>query len=146
LKVAEWIRCHPGLAITVAPDSSLEQVMDRMLEEPCLRDVYVVSKEGKLIGHLSHKKLIHFILAEHRPVHTRRQIMERIVGGLAEELMDTEVVYAKPDEELDNVLNRQLEQDIDDMPVIDDHGIMLGVLNMNAVLRQIRKNKKGITA
>ncbi len=33
MKVTEWIESHPGLAITVHPDSSLEMVIDRMLTE-----------------------------------------------------------------------------------------------------------------
>jgi len=90
MKISEWISHHPGRAITVPPDCSLHDTMHRMLAEECMRDIYVVSGGGKLIGHLSHRKLANLILAEHQPMHTRRQLMIRIAGGSAQELMDTE--------------------------------------------------------
>ncbi len=55
--------------------------------------------------------------------------------------MNSHVVYAMPDEQLDNVINRQLEHHLDDMPVIDKEGIMLGVININTVLREIRTSE-----
>ena len=139
MKVSEWICQHPGHTITVSPNWPLEKVVDLMLAEKCLRDIYVVSEEGHVIGHLSHKKLVRLLLAKQQPVHTRRQIMERVSGGTAQELMNTEFVYALPDEELDNVLFRQLDHDIEDMPVIDGEGILFGTVNMTAALKEIRK-------
>lgn len=144
MKVAEWLKSHPSSAIAVSPDCPLEEVMDRMLAETCLRDIYITSKEGKLIGYLSFQKLIHFILAEHRAVHTRRQLIQRVAAGVSEDLMTADVVYAKPDEELDNVLDRQLANGINDMPVIDDQGMMLGVINIHTIIKQLRKNTKMI--
>ena len=132
---------HPGRAITVPPDYSLNDAMDRMLREECLRDVYVVSEAGKLIGHLSHKKLANLILVEHMPVQTRRQLMMRITGCSAQELMDTEFTFARPDEDLDNVLHWQLEHDVEDMPVINDDWILVGIINIRVVLREmLQKN------
>ena len=144
MKVAEWLKRHPSTAITVPPDCPLEKVMDRVLAERCLRDIYVVSREGKLIGHLSYQKLIHFVLAKHRAVHTRRQLMQRVAAEVSEDLMNAQVVYAKPDEEVDNVIDRQLEHGIDDMPVIDDQGVMLGVINIHITMKEFRKNSKMI--
>ena len=65
--------------------------------------------------------------------------MERVSGGTAHELMNSEFVYARPDEELDNVLFRQLDHNIEDMPVIDDKGVLLGTVNMTAAIKEIRK-------
>ncbi len=139
MKVGDWIKRYPGQAITVAPDSSLEMIIDRLLAEPCLRDIYVLSEEGRVLGHLSHKKITRLFLAEHQSTHTRSQLMERIAGGHAQELMDSHFIYAHPDEELDNVLQRQLEHDVEDMLVVDENGIVLGAVNLTAVLKHIRK-------
>jgi CBS domain-containing protein len=140
LKVSEWIHRNPGNTITVPPDWDLDKIIDRMLAEQCIRDIYVVSEDGRVIGHLSHKKLVHLLLPEYQPVHTRRQIMERIAGGIAEEIMDSHFVFAQPDEELDNVIYRQLESDIEDMPVIDKEGKLLGTVNMTAALKAMRNS------
>ena len=137
MKISEWISRHPGRAITVPIDCPLNEIMDRMLAEKCMHDIYVMADNGQLVGHLSRKKLANLILAEHQPVHTRRQLMMRIVGGSAQELMDTEFTFARPDEELDNVLHWQLEHDVEVMPVINEDGILLGVINLSVVLREM---------
>jgi len=110
-----------------------------MLAEQCMRDLYVVAEDGKLIGHLSRKKLANLILVEHQPVHTRRQLIMRIAGGSAQELMDTEFTFARPEEELDNVLHWQLEHDVKDMPVINNDGILLGLVSLSEVLQEMRQ-------
>jgi Mg/Co/Ni transporter MgtE len=143
MKVTEWINQHPGQVRTIAASSTLDEAIDVLLSEQCcLRDIYVVSEQGSVIGHLSYKKVIHMFLAEHKPVHTRRQIMERVARGGVSEWMDTHFAYARQDEELDNVINRQLEQDMEDMPVIDEQGKLLGVINMRKVLQMMREMDK----
>jgi CBS domain-containing protein len=142
MKVSEWIRHHPGRVLTVSPHASLGEAMDEMLAQPHLRDIYVMAEDGRLLGHVSHKKIALHILAEHRPIHTRRQLMERIVGGTVGDFMDIHFTYAHPDEELDNVLHRQLEHDVEDMPVIDSEERLLGAVNLSAVLRETRRRNE----
>jgi CBS domain-containing protein len=135
--VTDWLRSHPGCsALTVTLGTSLEQALRRMLSQPCARDVYVVTAQGRVVGHLSHRKLAYRLLAEHSPTHTRRQLMERVAGGSAEDLMDQQWVSARPDDELEDVLPRLLEQEIEDIPVVDDGGILLGAINLSLVLRE----------
>jgi len=139
MKVSEWIAENPGAATIVAPDASLAAIIEELLSRPGARDVYVVTEEGRVIGHLSHKRLIRSVLAEHHPRPTRRQLMEKIAGGPARELMNAHFPTASPDEKLDNVLHRQLEHDIEDMVVIDSNGALLGAVSLTAVLKVLRE-------
>ncbi len=141
MKVSEWIERYGTTAITVTPDTKMDDVIDRLLERPAARDVYVVSPGGRVVGHLSYKKLAMAFLADHRAMHTRRQLMDRVAGGAARDFMDGSFTWAGPDEELDNVLARQLEHDVEDMPVLDDNGALLGMVNLTAVLRELRRGK-----
>jgi CBS domain-containing protein len=138
MKVREWIAHHPGRLITVDPQSAFESALDLLLETACLRDVYVVDDDGRPLGHLSHARLAHLLLAGERPSHTRRQILERVSPGAVGELMDPHFAFARPDEELDEVLHRQLEARIEDMPVIDGQGRLVGAVNLSAVLKALR--------
>jgi len=139
MKVSEWI-CHfPGHIVTVQPESTIEQMVDRMLSVAGVQDIYVVSSENLVLGHLSHKKLASLLLVERLSIHTRRQIMERVVEGSAKELMEIEFVFARPDEELDDVLYRFVEHDVQDIPVLDVQGLLVGSIHLNTVLGEIRK-------
>ena len=141
MKVSKWIRQCPGQVVTVSPDWMLEEIVDRLLQQSGLRDVYVVADDGRVLGHLSHRRLARLLLVEHRPVHSRRQIMERVAGGAAHELMESHFPSAHPDEELEDVLHRLLENDMEDMAVVDDLGVLVGAVNLTAVLRGMRQRE-----
>jgi CBS-domain-containing membrane protein len=145
MNVSDWLAKHEHVIVTVTKDTSLRDVISRLLEEPCLRDVYVTAEDGHLVGHISHKRLAEYLLAEHRPSHTRRQLMERVAGGTAGDFMNSFLVSALPDEQLDDVLNRQLEMELEDMPVIDVDGRVLGAVNLTHVLREYMRASAGET-
>lgn len=134
MTIADWMGEHRGTAATVDGASRLAGVVERMLREPGVRDVYVVA-DDRLIGRISHRRLTHLVLAEHRRGHTRRQLIERVSARSARDIMDPHVVSARLDEELDNVLDRMLEHDIEDLPVLDGDGRLAGVVNLSAVLQ-----------
>lgn len=139
MKVKDWIQAHPGTALSVTPDASLDEVLDRLLAEPCLRDVWIVDDAGRVVGHLSHQRLAQLALGAHRRHRTRRQLMEQVAGGAARELMTEHFPHASPEEELDDVLHRQIEHGVEDMPVLDSAGVLLGAVNLTAVLRETRR-------
>jgi len=138
MKVAEWLKQHPRDLGTVHPDWSVETIIDHMLAIPGLRDLYVVAPDGRLIGHISYHKVACILLAEHRPEHTRRQLMEHVSTGNAGELMNSHFVTAGLDEELEDILHRQLDHYIEDLPVIDDSGKPMGAINLAQVLESFR--------
>ena len=139
MKVSDWLAQHPDVVVTVPADCPVDAVIARLLRETCLRDVYVVDGDGRLLGHITHKRLAEHLLAEHRPVHTRRQLMERVAGGTAKDFMNSSFVVAAPSEALEDILNRQLEMEIEDMPVLDESGNVLGAVNLTSVLREFMR-------
>jgi CBS domain-containing protein len=139
MKVSEWIARHPGRPVTVAPDATLEEMVDCLLDQPGVREIYV-EEGGRLVGRLSHRRLVQLLLAEHQPVHTRRQLMERVAGGAARDLMDVHFPFVPPEEGLGNVLHRQMARDIEDMPVIAAEGTLVGRVNLREVIRAYRND------
>lgn len=139
MKIAEWHEQHPRDLSIVFPDWSLETALDHMLTTSGLRDLYVVAPDGKLIGHISHQKLACALLSEHRPEHTRRQLMEHISSGNVDEIMNSHFVSATPDEELSDILHRLLDHNIEDMPILDDAGKPIGAINLTQILGHFRQ-------
>ena len=135
MTAAEWIACHPSHIVTTPAGSSVEEVIELMAGQPGLRDLYVVSGP-EILGHISIRVLAAMVLAEHRPRHTRSQILARVTSGSElRDLMDVRFVSARVGEELDDVLNRQFEHGIEDMPVLDDEGRLVGGINLTEVLQ-----------
>lgn len=141
MTITEWLEQHPGRPVTVDDGSSVDQVIMLMLEQTGVRDVYVVEKDT-VLGHISHRRLAHIALAEHRREHTRRQIMERVFAGSARDLMDPHFASARPEEELDDVVGHMLEHDVEDLPVLDHRGRLVGAINLTDVLRVMTAEEK----
>jgi predicted transcriptional regulator len=136
MKVSEWIDAHPGLPATVDAGADLEAAVERLFAEPGLRDIYVVDEWNRVLGHLSHQRIAHLLLVDHRAVHTRRQLMERVgERGSVDELMESQFPYCRPGEDLDDVLHRQLSNQTEALPVLGEGNVMLGAVVLTEVMR-----------
>lgn len=140
--VSEWLKLHPIHAGIVYEDWDLEKVMRTLLSNARLHDLYVLDAEDKVVGHLSYQKLAKLVLADHQASHARREILERVVPGSASELIDAHFAsVAPPDEQVSKILYRQLEHWVEDLPVIDGDGALLGVINLSDVLYCVMKER-----
>lgn len=141
MKVSNWIKARPAQPVTVHPDEPIEKVAAIFLSHPELRDLYVISTEGRILGNLRHRRLAQILLADHLAIQSRHQIMERISGGVVGDFMEKDFVSAHPEEELDNVLNRMLEYEVEDMPILDDDSRIIGNINLNDVLHAVQQDE-----
>lgn len=140
MKVSDWLARQPRECAVADVDLSIEALARIFLSHPALRDLYIVSPERLILGRIRHHRLAKLLLSEHLPVQTSHQIMERVFGGTAGEIMERDFVSAHPDEELDNVLHRMLEYMVDDMPVIDDEKHIIGTINLTDIMRASLNN------
>ncbi len=121
--------------IFVGPEDPPEQGLARQREVgSCMRDLFVVSPDGVLLGFISRRRMIHFFLLRHKRAHTRRELMERAAGGVAGDLMEPVTVFARPEEELGDAIVRHLECGREDLPVLDEERHLLGVVNLSSVV------------
>lgn len=137
--VSEWLDLHPIHAGVVREDWGLDQVMQALLGNARLHDLYVLDTEDKVVGHLGYQKLAKLVLADHQVSHTRSEILERVAPGAANELMEVHFASAAPDDQVSKILYRQLEHWVEDLPVIDEDGKLLGVINLSDILYSVMK-------
>ncbi len=141
MKVSDWIKSHPAQPVTVTKDEPMAQVVATFLSHEGLRDLYITSPEDRIIGVVRHRRLVRLMLAQHLPIQTRHEIMERVSGGIVEDIMERDYVSAKPQEVLDNVLNRMIQYEVEDMPVIDDANRAIGNINLTDMLRAVQRGE-----
>ena len=63
------------------------------------------------------------------------------VSGYCSVLLHSNVVYGHPDEELDNVLHRLLDSDLEDLPIVDDDRKLCGLVNLTEILAAAQQGK-----
>ena len=135
MKIAEWLERHPVEGVTVGREASLEEAARALLAEPECRDVYVTDAEGRVVGHLGFRRLAGVLLSAHRPTHSRRQIIDRVARGPVREYMDSRFLAARVDEKVHHVLHAHMERRVEDIPVLDEEGRLVGVIRLVDLVR-----------
>lgn len=136
MNAREWLATHSAVALTLDGECSLEEAARLLLDHPEERDIFVLDAQKRVRGHLGFRDVAALLLAELRPTHTRRELIERITLGSVAEHMDDRVLCAQADEAIDEVFHRHMEQRIEDIPVVDEHRRLLGVIRVSDLLRE----------
>jgi CBS domain-containing protein len=126
----------------VSTSATLRDAVDAIIEDSDTRKVYVVDAEGKIVGTITLETLLR--QAGYR-FGVRTPGMTSLLRMLAEMAKDkvTEVM-AKPvkvfdDELLTNVTRLMVEHHLNDLPVVDRDGKIVGELNGLDILKAARK-------
>jgi CBS-domain-containing membrane protein len=138
ITVSNWLANHPETPVIVAANASMAEVAQSLLENNS-RDAYILDDEQKVIGHLSFGKMTNYLLSEHRPIHTHRQLFSRITDPTAEEVMDPHFAYARIEESLCEVIHRQLERDVDTLIVLAEDNSLLGSIKLRELVAESLK-------
>lgn len=135
MKTGEWLAKHPTMALTISGDASLKEAARLLLDHPEQRDVFVVDEDGRVRGHLGFRHVSTLLLAELRPSHSPRELVERITLGTVAAHMDDHVMCAGAGEDIGDIFHRHMEQRVENIPVVDDERRLLGVIRLVDLLR-----------
>lgn len=141
MKASEWLKAYPVKALTVAGECSLQDAARLLLDDPEGRDLFVLDAEGRVCGHLGFWHVATLLLAELRPTHSLRELIERITLGSVADHMNDHVMCAEIDEGIDDILyqhdlfQQHVERRVEDIPVVDEQRRLLGVIRLSDLLR-----------
>ncbi len=132
MKVSEALTQIAGLPyMEVGGEVTLEEISDMIKDQRQVRGIYVVDAEARLIGTLSLGVLIrHLTAARKQPWFHARSLLARLTSTNVIDLMDKNVVYARQEEELNEVLDRMIRNNIKEVPVVDDERRIKAVLSI----------------
>jgi CBS domain-containing protein len=132
MKIRDALTQVAGLPyLAVGGDCTLEEISDRIKDQRQARGIYVVDAEGRLIGTLSLGVLIrHLTAARRRPVFHVRSLLSSLTSAQVIDLMDKHVLYAQPDDDLQEVLDRMIRGNIKEIPVVDEDRRPLAVVSL----------------
>jgi CBS domain-containing protein len=129
--VSEAYRLIVKDPIRVNKDMQLHEVVERILAEPRTRSAYVVDDEGRLIGMIALKQMLQAI------GHSISQIMdskinkEKESNGMHFSVKASMMIppTVEEGELLLSALQKMIESELEDLPVIDENNILIGELN-----------------
>lgn len=117
--------------IVVTKGLGLHEVVDRVLADPRTRSAYVVDDSGKLIGMIGLKQMLNAIqgsLALFEKVKPRGAVRRTPLPFSVEEYMVMPVTVTE-DDKLLSALDKMMKHGLEDLPVTDEDGTLVGELN-----------------
>ena len=139
--VCKFISLKPTV---VEEDTPIEEIVDRILEDPVTRTVYV-ARDNKLVGmipvmHLLKVSGFHFFgfIPKEELI---RSSMKRLIAKNASEIM-LDPVYVHMDTTLEEALKLMIDNNIQEMPVVDEKGEIVGDLNSLEILLALWKGRE----
>ncbi len=130
---------------TVPPGAGVEAVL-HALEQNNRRRVVVVDEQRRVLGIITDKDILRRSrLRSHPTLLSRIQRLLGVSTGAHEllppsseramDLMSTPVISVRPDTPLSRALHLMIQHNIKRLPVVDNSGVLLGLLGRNSVLR-----------
>lgn len=119
----------PYLAVPSA--ATLEEAAERVTGLRQVRGIYVVDDQGRLIGTVSLGVLLrHLTTARHRPQFHVRSLLSRLTSEQVADLMDSHVIYATTEDDVEQVVDRMIAANIKEIPVVDQERRLIGALGL----------------
>lgn len=131
-------RVTPG-ADLVGVDTSIDDIIEIISENPAARSVYVIDDEEKLVGIISVKEILNIMGAKYlkkRSVALAHSILAKTAADI---MRDPESVG--PDDDLEEALKKSVIHSIEDLPVIDE-GKVIGNLDCFELIKGIKERHK----
>ncbi len=117
--------------VTVPGECTLEDIALKVMGQRQVRGIYIVDDQGHLEGTLSLGVLIrHLTTARHKPLFHVRTLLARITSAKVADVMDRHVMFAREDEEVEQVVDRMVHSNIKEIPVLDGEQRLIAVLGL----------------
>lgn len=111
-----------------AEREELVAAMDRFRRNSLL---FVVDEKNRLQGALAVKQLVRHLLApSHEPQIHGRRLFNQLTSSSAEQWMIAHPLCATPEEDLRELLERMIQANVKEVPVLDPKGRVIGDLTL----------------
>lgn len=128
---------HAERLVSVAPiilreEASIYEAVEKLINTPHARSAYVVDEQGHLEGIVTLTDLVNHVFSEHYFESKRsKQNMSQIVHSEnAATLACTQPVCVTAEEPLEQAVQKILQHNLQEIPVVDDEGVVVGDLNL----------------
>ena len=149
MKVSEVLEIIPGLeeSVIIREDASLEELASEVVKKKVKRNAYVIDSKGRLIGYVPLKKLANNLLLDYLSsssykVRLTRSIIDAMTSEKVGDITIRSVVSCRLDEDVEEVIERLLEMDIEEMPVIDADGKIVARFGLTNILELWLKERE----
>jgi CBS domain-containing protein len=150
MRIEEVMNKYP---VTIDKQAPISDVAE-LLVKYNLTAVSVVDENNKLIGIITEGDLLYKKVRPHVPHYVNvlgasiyyngigeyNSQFKKLLASSVEDLMTKEVITAKPETEVEEVVAVMLDKHLKSMPVVDEEGVLIGSLGRRDIIKLIAKD------
>jgi CBS domain-containing protein len=115
----------------ISEQATVEEAIDRMVQFPHSRLLYVVDGQRRLIGTVSLGNLVrHFFSHSHEPEVHPRSLLSMITTETVRDMMARRPVVATEAEDVESVLKKMVEKNLAEIAVVDEEERLIADVTM----------------
>ena len=132
VSIAEVVKTLGGREMpAISEKTPVEDAIERMVQFPHSRLLYVLDGHGKLIGTVSLANLVsHFFSHSHEPQVHPRSLLSMITTETVRDIMERHPVVATEAEGVESVLKKMVEKNLTEIAVLDDENRLIADVTM----------------
>ena len=144
-KIADLLEQLKQRKVPVVPKrATVSEIIDAFAASDHSRILYVVDDEWRFIGVLSLGNMIrHVFFHYHDPSIDSRSIVSMVVSETASDFMQREPMFAIHSEDVEDVLQRMIDHNVKEIPILDDEKRVVADLTIVDLLKYY-KSVKGL--
>jgi CBS domain-containing protein len=120
----------------IKEDKTIKEVLEKMLQYPHTRLVYVIDKNGFYKGTISLERLVtHLFPYCFEPDIVPRSLIPVITAKSAKDIMNKGLVYATKEDTVDEVIHRMIRADSNEIAVLNDKKKVVADVTMLDLLK-----------
>lgn|SRR6056297_1874918 len=115
----------------VSEEDSIREVLDKMLQHPHTRQMYVVDQDGVCQGIISLGALArHLFSSSFEPAVHARSVIPILTAETAKHIMSRGFIYAGAEDEVESVIKKMIKAGIKEIPILDEANRVVGDITM----------------
>lgn len=134
---------HPTF---VGKDVSTDEIAKTLIANPQLKSVYVVDDKLQLIGKITLKMLIKHEFMDLLPSHFDVDVLDfsalEFAGKKTAEDLMASPIYVKDDDTLKTAFIKMYENDLEELPVVDENLQLIGNIDLLELLTMLIEKKE----
>ncbi len=149
LRVRDVFDIDKSLAVVVPEETPFAEVVRTFAGRTDLRGIFVVDRHQRLVGVITRQDLLHWA-AEKLHVqdperHAWRDLYRVMTAATAKQACraKSDQCAVRPDTPLERVLILMFQNELIDIPVVDDDGRIVGDIRLTEILRKVIDEKPG---
>ncbi len=124
---------------SVIEQASIDDAVEALSKSPYSHIVYVTDEAQVLQGVVAEETLVKYLFIHyHDDMVDTRALISRALSEHASDLMRNERLKASPDDDLDYILEEMITCKVEEVPVMDEGGRMVGDITMKDIIRYHR--------